>query len=152
MTTVNTTIQQSSGQRNQRIAARSLYTTLAIIAALEFPGWLREQYSSLVSWENSVIFTSIFLLIFAYAWLTGKRNIQIKFSHSGVEISHDEEIVRFSWHEVKQWRQPMFIMKPYWLFELQNARKIKLSIRCFSIKQRRQIRDALAAVTGRIHG
>jgi len=146
-TKVNTTIEQSAGQRNQRIATKSLYSTLVIAAGIELYSLSYEQYMPLLIWEKIVIFATSFLLIFAFIWLTGKRNIQIKIANKGVEISHDEEIVRFSWQDVEHWQPPAFVIQPYWLFELKNTQRIKIFTRCFSRKQLRQIRDAVASAT-----
>ena len=111
---------------------------------------MHQQNLALLTIENSVIFGTSFLLTFAFVWLTGKRNIQIIISDKGVEISHDEEIIRFAWRDVNNLEKPVAVIKPYWLFELKNAKKIKVSTRCFSKKQLRQIRDSLGNAANRI--
>ena len=143
---MNTLIQQSAFQRNQRIAAKSFYATLSMGAVVEFFGISSDHYPPVLTWENSVIFATSFLLIFAYVWLTGKRNIQVRISDAGLEVSHDEEILRCTWNDVRRWQQPVFMVKSYWLFELKNARKIKISTRCFSKKQVGKMRNAFSAV------
>lgn len=146
---MNTIIQQSASHRNQCIAAKSLYVTVGIIVVLELRARFYEQNPPLVTWEHSIIFATTFLLIFTYVWLTGKRNIQIKISTTDLEISHDEEISRFTWQEVKKWQQPVFIVRPYWLFELKNTQRIKISTRNFSKKQLKQIREAFTVISNR---
>jgi hypothetical protein len=149
--TVKTIVQQSTGRRNQRVAAKSLYITLYIVAGIELYCLSQDQYLPFSLWEKSVIIGTSFLLIFAYVWLTGKRNMQIKISETGVEFSHDEEISRFTWGEVRKWRQPAVVVRPYWLFELKNTQKIKISTRHFSKKQLRQISKSFAKTTGRVY-
>ncbi len=127
-------VQQSSTQRNQRIAVRAFYATLGVACGSELYGLLDQQDLRILTVEYGLLYTTSFVLAFAFVWLTAKRNVLISITQTGLEISHDEDVVRFAWHDVKHARQPA-MWRRYWLFELKNTRKIKISTHYFSRKQ-----------------
>jgi len=144
---VSMVVQQSTTQRNQRIAAKSLYATLGFACSIEIYGLLHQQQLSILSIEYSIVYAASFVLAFTFVWLTAKRNVRIAIAHSGLEISHDEDAIRFAWHEVKRVKLPVMLRR-YWLFELKNTKRIKIHTHYFS---RQQLRQFNRFVTQAVH-
>ncbi|MGD8593870.1 MAG: hypothetical protein PVF82_13610 [Gammaproteobacteria bacterium] len=138
-------VQQSTTQRNQQVAARALYATLGIACGSEIYGLFHQQYLRILTVEYGLLYATSFVLAFTYVWLTAKRNVQISVTQAGLEISHDEDVVRFAWQEVKQTKQPA-AWRRHWLFELNNTRKIKISTHYFSRKQIQQFNKIIIKV------
>jgi hypothetical protein len=138
-------VQQSATQRNHRIAARALYATLGVACGGEIYGLLHQQYLRILTIEYSLLYATSFVLAFTFVWLTAKRNVQISITHAGLEISHDEDVIRFTWHDVKRAKRPA-MWRRYWLFELNNTRKIKIATHYFSRKQVRQFNNLIVKV------
>ena len=136
-------VQQSAIQRNRRIATRSLFATLGVASSAEIYGILQQQELRLLTLEYSLLYATSFVLAFTFIWLTAKRNVQIVISRTGLEISHDEDVLRFSWDDVKRMKQPS-LLRRYWLFELKNTKRIKVTTRYFSAKQIKQFRTFLS--------
>jgi hypothetical protein len=86
------------------------------------------------------------VLAFTFVWLTAKRNVKISITQTGLEISHDEDVVRFAWCEVKRAQQPAMLRR-YWLFELKNTKKIKIPTQYFSRKQNKQFKRLITSAT-----
>jgi hypothetical protein len=153
-------VQQSASQRNQRIAARALYATVGVACGNEIYGILHQQELRILTIEYGIVYAASFVLAFTFIWLTAKRNVQISITRAGLEISHDEDVVRFSWHDVKRAKQPA-VLQRYWLFELKNTKRIKISTQYFSRTQIKQFNSlvtnintntgATAAATGISH-
>jgi hypothetical protein len=139
-------VQQNTAQRNRRITARALYATLGVACGSEIYGLFHQQYLRILTVEYGLLYATSFVLAFTYVWLTAKRNVQISVTQAGLEISHDEDVVHFAWHDVKQAKQPA-IWRRHWLFELKNTRKIKISTHYFSRKQIQQFNKIIIRVT-----
>lgn len=139
-------VQQSAAQRNQRIALRALYATLGVACGIEIYAMLHEQTPRVLTLEYILVYATGFVLAFTFVWLTAKRNLRISISQMGVEMSHDEDMVRFAWHELKHAAKPN-VLRRHWLFELNNAKRIKISTRYFSRKQIKQINRFISQVT-----
>ena len=139
-------VQQSAAQRNQRIALRALYATLGVACGSEIYALLHEQTPRVLTPEYILVYATSFVLAFTFVWLTAKRNLRISISQMGVEMSHDEDTVRFAWHELKRAVKPN-VLRRHWLFELNNATRIKISTRYFTRKQIKQIDRFVSQVT-----
>jgi hypothetical protein len=135
-------VQQSATQRNRRVASKALYATLGLALCTEIYGLLHQQQLRFLTLEYSLLYATSFILAFTFIWLTAKRNMQIIVSQSGLEISHDEDVVRFAWREVKRMKQPS-LLRRYWLFELKNTKRIKVTSQYFSRTQRKQFTQFL---------
>lgn len=130
-------VQQSALQRNQRIAVKALYATLGIACGSEIYGLLDQQYLRILTIEYNIVYATSFVLSFTFVWLTAKRNVQISIAHTGLEISHDEDAIQFSWNDVTRLKQPT-ILQRHWLFELKNTKRIKIHTHYFSRQQTQQ--------------
>lgn len=140
-------IQQSTAQRNQRIAANALYATIGLACGSELYGVFHQQYLRILTLEYSIVYATSFVLAYTFAWLTAKRNVQISITQSGMEISHDEDGIRFAWHEVKRVKQPA-VLRRHWLFELTNSKKVKVSTHYFTKKQVKQLKNFIDSISG----
>lgn len=136
-------VQQSATQRNRRVASKALYATLAMALCTEIYGVSHQQQLRFLTLEYSLLYATCFVLAFTFIWLTAKRNMQIIVSQSGLEISHDEDVVRFAWREVKRMKKPS-LLRRYWQFELTNTKRIKITSQYFSRTQRKQFTHFLA--------
>ena len=130
-------VEQSTTKRNQRIAAKSLYATFGIACGIEIYGLVEQQDLLILTIEYSIMYTASFVLAFTFVWLTAKRNVRIAIADRGLEISHDEDAVRFAWHEINRVKPPS-LLRRYWLFELKNTKRIKIHTHYFSRQQCRQ--------------
>ncbi|KPJ91655.1 MAG: hypothetical protein AMJ53_11160 [Gammaproteobacteria bacterium SG8_11] len=139
-------VQQSPTQRNQRIAAKALYATIGVACGSEIYGLLHQQSLRILTLEYGLLYATSFVLAFTFVWLTAKRNVQIAITKYGVEISHDEDFVRFGWYEVKRIKPPLMLRRS-WLFELKNTKRIKIATNYFSRQQNREIKHLVANIT-----
>lgn len=143
---MNMVVKQSAIQRNQRIAAKTLYVTLGVACGSEIYGILHQQDLRILTMEYSIVYATSFVLAYTFVWLTAKRNVQISATQTGLEISHDEDVVRFAWIDVKRIKQPA-ILRRYWLFELKNTKRIKIANYYFSRTQSKQFNRIVATAT-----
>ncbi|MCG6968358.1 MAG: YcxB family protein [Gammaproteobacteria bacterium] len=136
-------IQQSTTQRNRRIASNALFAMVGVACGVELYGISQQQQLRFLTLEYSLVYGTGFVLAFTFFWLTARRNVQIAISQTGLEISHDEDVIRFAWSDVKRVNQPS-LLRRYWLFELKNTKRIKISTRYFSRIQIKQFNNFLS--------